>query len=202
MPQRLTRVKRRLDFWEDEGNNNGGGINGVKCNKKEVVVEVLSLSTLSSPVLNKKKKTHCGNDDKDGIMTYFSPRKESSSSPSEVTAVVTLDKIKQDTKSEEKTTKNDDVKVYVPINIHKNVNYQRRGQTNLSLYFLHIQSNFHCYQIVGFIQFSKFWYWNYFKWMKSMATYFSQSVLVLLFPKIQQSTLCHGYWWCYWPFWF
>ena len=116
-------AKRRLDFDDsDSKNSNVHTIEDVQIEEDEVV-EVPSTPSGPSHVKGtpvKKKRR---------MESYFSPvasRKNQS-------ALVTPEKV--DTKpsvkkDETKKEKADDA--YVPVHIHKNLNYQRRGQASIS----------------------------------------------------------------------
>lgn len=117
-----TSAKRRLDFGDEDNDNS------VVVLEKEIQVndEAKSKASFLVPATPEKKKRR--RDNKQGISTYFSPVKATDAK--KAAAVVVTPEQKDETEPEEKAT--EESQQHVPIYIHKNVGYQRRGEASIS----------------------------------------------------------------------
>lgn len=106
-----TSAKRRLDFSDADDDNS------VVVLEKEIQVV---------PATPEKKKRRRNN--KQVISTYFSPVKATDAK--KAAAIVVTPEQKDETEQEEKAIP--ESQQHVPIYIHKNVGYQRRGEASIS----------------------------------------------------------------------
>ena len=116
-----TSAKRRLDFGDDDNDNS------VIILEKEIQVndEAKAKTSILVPATPEKKRRR--RDTNQGISTYFSPVKASDAKKA---AIVVTPEQKDETEQEEKVTV--ESQPHVPIYIHKNVGYQRRGEASIS----------------------------------------------------------------------
>ncbi len=112
-----TSAKRRLDFDDDSGKDNDNPV--VVLDDVEPPKKKLKEPPSVIPATPERKRRR--RETKQGISTYFSPVKLDAK---KATVVVTPEK------KEEPETREEPA--HVPIYIHKNLNYQRRGQASLS----------------------------------------------------------------------
>jgi hypothetical protein len=123
-------AKRRLNFEEEtddkhlkrnQRDNDHGNV--VPPAESSSASQSTSTSHLIDGTPQKKKAR---------VDSYFSPASRKSTKASAAAAVVTPEKIDGVADDQDKKKESQDTTAYVPIYIHKNLNYQRRGQASLS----------------------------------------------------------------------
>ena len=119
-------AKRRLDFGDDhEQDDNSVVVLEQETKRKSHDKEDSKVSPFFIPATPEKKRRR--RDSKQGISTYFSPLKTTDANRASV--VVTPEKTEDAEIDEIPTEKSS----YVPIYIHKNLNYQRRGHASINV---------------------------------------------------------------------
>lgn len=114
-------AKRRLDFGDDSHETSEEDP-VVIVESEEPTQKKLKTSTAAIPSTPEQKRRWHDKHETQGISTYFSPK------PAKKAAVITPEK-----KEEEKVeTEKPKEQAFVPIYIHKNLNYQRKGQASLN----------------------------------------------------------------------
>jgi len=139
-----TTAKRRLEFYDDHQQDINAAASVIVVEKENetklpTTTDGIDIKQPPSIVMAtpEKKKSRRGDesdgnrDRKKGIVMYFSPSKTTAIDTRETSVLVTPEKkeeedIEQETKDERK------IQQHVPIYIHKNLNYQRRGEAFLN----------------------------------------------------------------------
>jgi len=130
-----TTAKRRLEFGDDHHQDVNRAVvveNGSEANSpadKEDNIKGLSSIVWATP--EKKRRRRDDRNNKEGIGMYFSPSKTTTSDRRKTSVMVTPEKKKEENREKE-TKDRSQYQQHVPIYIHKNLNYQRRGQAILS----------------------------------------------------------------------
>jgi len=119
-------AKRRLDFGEPQEKEDDNSVVPVVVETNEPAQKKWKSSANEIPSTPERNRNRKRRNSNQGISTYFSPKPASKRA-----AVVTPEKKEQELKAETETT-TPKQKGFVPIYIHKNLNYQRRGQATLN----------------------------------------------------------------------
>ena len=132
-----TTAKRRLDFGDGYQQDANGDVVVEKSIRNSFESDVgISVKEMSSVIsATPKKKRRCGDfpnrNHKHGIGDYFSPARATTTIDARKKSVlVTPEKEEAISKVKDSIEKTDSQQ-YVPIYIHKNLNYKRRGQAFL-----------------------------------------------------------------------
>ena len=130
-----TTAKRRLEFGDDHHQDVNAAVvveNESEANSpvdKGATIKGTSSIVWATP---EKKRRRCDDrNNKQGIGMYFSPSKTTTSDRRKTSVMVTPEKKEEEDREKEKKDQNQ-CQQFVPIYIHKNLNYQRRGQAILS----------------------------------------------------------------------